>query len=348
MFVAITVLLVVVLRVYARSRNPASLERESRDRNLVSQTPVVQPLEGFDWRSEEPRRFRPFKPIFHMSMALQSDSPSDLIVIDKNYLQRVSLRRDLIRQHGSRVHGCVPGGEDAVRELYGFLMGSYLPTRYPTMFKLSGDRKHVENSATKLTYPSVASSDLCAALRTLGESVEDDMFLLRETPQGHESVAVVCCFAAGFDPATKLGKLLKDIHGPVPSYEKIGPSMERFFGKLQVGKSVKRLNWTVQPHSRLPVYEAHAAENDSAREEIKIEQTFLRVELQTLTRLPQTQAVLFSFKTYMYPIQQIKDEGLGPDLATAIHGLKAGNAPRMWTYKGATQWSEDVCAYLRS
>lgn len=68
------------------------------------------------------------------------------------------------------------------------------------------------------------------------------MFLLHETPKGHRSVAFVCCFPAGFDPSAKLGKGLREIHGPVPSFDKIGPSMERFFAKLQVGKNVKRLN----------------------------------------------------------------------------------------------------------
>lgn len=72
------------------------------------------------------------------------------------------------------------------------------------------------------------------------------------------------------------------------------------------------------------------------------------MELQTLTRLPQTRALLFSFKTYMYPVRQIKDEGLGPELAEAVEGLKSGNAPGMWTYKGSVRWAGRVCEYLRS
>lgn len=174
--------------------------------------------------------------------ALQSDAPSNLITIDKDYLDRVNLRRGLIRQHGQKVHGCVLGGQEAVRELYAFLMGRYLPTRFPTIFQLSSDKGKVCNVATGKTHPTAATVDSAAALRAMGETVEEDMFLLHDTPQGHKSVAFVCCFAGGFDPSTKLGKGLKDIHGPVPSFDKIGPSMERFFSKLQVGKNVKRLN----------------------------------------------------------------------------------------------------------
>ncbi len=72
------------------------------------------------------------------------------------------------------------------------------------------------------------------------------------------------------------------------------------------------------------------------------------MELQTLTRLPKTQAVLFSFKTYLYPVTEIKKEGLGLQLADAIDGLTLGNAPGMWVYKGGIRWGKSVCAYLRS
>ena len=51
-----------------------------------------------------------------------------------------------------------------------------------------------------------------------------------------------------------------------------------------------------------------------------------------MTRLPKTQAILFSFKTYLYPVTDIKAEGLGPEVADAMEGLPKGNAPGMWKY----------------
>lgn len=110
------------------------------------------------------------------------------------------------------------------------------------MFKLSSDKSTFENLVTGKSFPTIPSGDMEAALRVLGETVEEDLFLLQPTPDGHSSVAFMCCFPAGFDPSAKLGKTLVEIHAPVPSYEKIGASMERFFGKLEVGKSVKRTN----------------------------------------------------------------------------------------------------------
>lgn len=85
-----------------------------------------------------------------------------------------------------------------------------------------------------------------------------------------------------------------------------------------------------------------------ADEKVDIDQVRLRVELQTLTRLPKTGAVIFPFKTYMYPLKDIKDEGLGPQLVEAIEGLQKGNAPGMFKYKGAVRWGKSVCEYLKA
>lgn len=57
---------------------------------------------------------------------------------------------------------------------------------------------------------------------------------------------------------------------------------------------------------------------------------------------------MFSFKTYLYPVAQLKAEGLGPEFADAIEGLAKGNAPGMWTYKAAVRWGPAVCEFLRS
>jgi len=78
------------------------------------------------------------------------------------------------------------------------------------------------------------------------------------------------------------------------------------------------------------------------------DQTFLRSERQTLHRLPKSRALVFAFKTYLYPIKDIKQEGLGEELASAIDGLRTGNAPGMHFYKRAVVWGAAVKRFLRS
>lgn len=202
----------------------------------------VEPLTSFDWTAKKPLAFRPFKPVYHITMAVQNSSPADLIVMDHNYEDRVLERRQLMAENPTIVLGAIPRAKEAVEETYSFLLSQYLPQRFPTMFSLSDDGKIFRNGITGASFPTLPPDDSVQALRRLGETIEDDIFLLHETEQGHRSVAYVCCYCSGFDPSQKLDKLLPEIHEPVPSYNKIGPSMERYFKKLEVGKNMKRVN----------------------------------------------------------------------------------------------------------
>ncbi|KAG8414659.1 hypothetical protein J3459_014154 [Metarhizium acridum] len=196
-------------------------------------------------------------------MALQQDTPSRLITIDRDYLDRVTLRRNLIDEKGHAVHGYLPRGKESVAELYTYLLRDYLPARYPTMFGIGPDGTVFENTATGRTFPMQPPEDADAALRTLGETVEEDLFLLHETPSGHLCVAFMCCFPSGFDPSEKFGNLLKDIHAPVRLTPRLARAWSDLFSKLQVGKSVKRLNWSVQTNDELYALGNHTKDDEA-------------------------------------------------------------------------------------
>ena len=74
----------------------------------------------------------------------------------------------------------------------------------------------------------------------------------------------------------------------------------------------------------------------------------MRCELQTLFALQKSGGRILSVHLYLYPLKQIKEEGLGEELCTAIEGLKEGNVPAFWRYKRAPVWQEKVVAFLRS
>lgn len=288
--------------------------------------------------------------------------------MDKNYVDRIEYRRRVMAEHGTHV---VAVNDDyrirpAVVELYMFLLGTYLPLRFPSMFKLhemdyeSGKTFMLENLVTKALFPAqpAPQTPTIQILETLGRTLDEDfLFLLPEEDTDDPKYvleAYVCCCPSGFDPAEKLGKRLAAIHGPVPGYpSKIGGSMDRFFARVEVGKYVRRMNWSVTTNTEL--YAAgkgtnHAHEGDEIEEleSIDVDKTFVRCERQTLHRLPKSQALVFAFKTYLYPISQIKEEGKGEELAKAIDGLKEGNVPQMHFYKRGVVWGEAVKKYLRN
>ncbi|EXJ86709.1 hypothetical protein A1O3_03662 [Capronia epimyces CBS 606.96] len=366
------ILLIVFLYVairQARSKQQAAA-KTGHDRRYIKAPdfPPVEEQPGFDWKTTEPLQSRPFKPKYHLTMALENLEPSELLVIDKTYEDRIAYRRRIMAEHGKHVINVHDDQRirPAVVELYQFLLGTYLPLRFPTLFKLheteyeQGKTFMLENLATKALFPAKATAQISTEwlLETLGRTVDEDfLFLLPEEDSEDpkyvlEAYVTVC--PSGFDPAEKIGKRLAAIHKPVPGYSaKLEGSMDRFFSKVEVGKYVKRVNWSITTNTELYAAAAgttHAHEGDMVEEldHIDVDKTFVRSERQTLHRLPKSKALVFAFHTYLYPIKQIKEEGGGEELAAAIDGLKLGNVPQMHFYKRGAVWGEAVKKYLRS
>jgi len=61
---------------------------------------------------------------------------SDLVLIDSTYSEMIGLRRKLIVEETGEVVGFNPVARDAVHELFLWMFGTYLPKRYPSMFKI--------------------------------------------------------------------------------------------------------------------------------------------------------------------------------------------------------------------
>lgn len=381
---------VLLFQVFLRFRK---VSRNRKSRFLESPGfPLPTGLNDFDWATKEPLKLRPFKPKYHLTMALENMDPSELILMDKTYKERLQYRRKILQEHRDTVIAIHDESDArisaAVTELYRYIMSTYLPVRYPTMFRLhetafeTGRAYMLENLVLNELYPSEVTqlTSPKRALEILYKTVDEDFLILlpeevdnSESPstsstEGSETissemktkyrlVAYETCYPAGFNPRQKIGHLLADIHEPVPGYQdKLEKSMDRYFANVEVGKYVKRANWSISTDTELfaAFGGLHSTKGQGQKEakikegELDIDKTLLRCERQTLHRLPTSRALVFGFHTYTYPIKQIKEEGLGEDLATAIDGLKEGSTPAIHEYKRGPVWGDAVKAYLRS
>ncbi|KAF2457881.1 hypothetical protein BDY21DRAFT_385566 [Lineolata rhizophorae] len=338
----------------------------------------IEPLLDFDWASTEPLKLRPFKPKYHLSMALENLNMSELVLMDKNYLERLRIRRKLLENEPTTVVCASETIGPAVSELYTWITRTYLPQRYPSMFNFidqpdsKGLTPLLRNLVTNETLPTTGLSTT-DALRTLGAHVDEDFLLLLPSPSTSTAATTavekpdrpsyrlegfVNCFPSGFDTRAKFGRTLAAIHAPVPGYAaKLERSMDRFFAALPAGRFVKRHNWSLTTSAELfslGGYHLYAGEDGldevetQKREKVDVEKCVLRCERQTLHRLRESGAVVFAFKTYVYPLKGVKEEGNGEALAQAIEGLGRGSVPEIEFYKRAVVWGEDVKAYLRS
>ncbi|KAB8205876.1 hypothetical protein BDV34DRAFT_235032 [Aspergillus parasiticus] len=331
----------------------------SNDQDAVKRNsyPPVEPLPDFDWKTKEPIKIRPFKPKYHLTMSIQEGTVSELIEIDKNYLDRINLRKRIMADHPETVLAAEDCVKPAVDEFYTWLVGTYLPTRYPRMFQLrssaGGKQTFLHSLVTDESFSLSPEENPLDILRAMGGLIEDDLLFLMPSDDGDGFTlrGFVTCFPNGFNTSKKLGLKLRDIHKPVPQYkEKLEKSMDRFFQKLEVGRFIKRANWTITTTDQLFTASGnHLYEGEEIpQEEVDINTARVRVERQFLHRLPQSHAILFSFKTLLYTLPEVKEEGLGEVLAEAIDGLKQGNSPGFHFYKRAAGWGESAKSYLRS
>jgi hypothetical protein len=215
--------------------------------------------------------------------------------MDNNYEERIQYRRKILKEH----HDVVVAVNDdsrigpAVRELYKFLFGTYLPVRYPSMFKLhkteyeQGPEIMLQNLVTSELLPVQPKSRTIALLETMGRHLDEDFLLLLPEPNVEkdpkyvlEAYVTIC--PSGFDPREKIGKRLREIHGPVPAYEdRLEGSMDRFFAKVEVGKYVRRVNWSVTTGAELfaagtGTTHAYEGEEVSELEDIEIDKVYFQ------------------------------------------------------------------------
>jgi hypothetical protein len=155
---------------------------------------------------------------------------------------------------------------------------------------------------------------------------EDFALMLRDPTTGiYIFRAGMIMSSLGWSLGTKMGKTLADIHGPVPDYkDKLQFSMDRFFAKMATDKPIQRGSWGLVVDQ--PLYLAPGAQKeadwDKQDPNLTLDRVHLRVDWQTLRRLPLSGAVCFNFKARFTPIEEFRDEPKIPALVARI--LKEG------------------------
>jgi hypothetical protein len=93
-----------------------------------------------------------------------------------------------------------------------------------------------------------------------------------------------------------------------------------FFSKMPCNQPIQRASWTLEIGQ--PLYLQPGDEAWSWREtglpDLKVEDIFLRVDWQTLRRLPRSRAIVFNFKPIFTPITSFRNEPYIPRLLLKI------------------------------
>lgn len=109
--------------------------------------------------------------------------------------------------------------------------------------------------------------------------------------------------------------------------------MYRFFTKMAIDKPIQRGSWGLEIGQPLymPAGDPHEKLRTFQDPDLRLEDCHLRVDWQTLRRLPLSGAIVFNFKALFTPVTEFRDEPGVPALLATI--MKEGKENLM-KYKG--------------
>ncbi|MCK0128604.1 DUF3445 domain-containing protein [Erythrobacter sp. F6033] len=145
------------------------------------------------------------------------------------------------------------------------------------------------------------------ALPEAALSTHEDMCLLtkRENEDVYRLIGAAVAWPSDWYPKDKIGLPLRALHAPIAGYEEhLATGVDRFMDSLTPGAIYGRCNWFIAPTGerrwlakRPPQEEFAHVTPDNAGDTL-----FVRSERQTLRRLPETGAILFTIGIYVEPL----------------------------------------------
>lgn len=278
------------------------------------------------------------------AIALQPLDLKDWIEVDKRLDVHLGEKCFLFEHQHTTVYQAEPDTDAAQSEVLD-LLWTYLPDRYPEIYRTEGDLIWIGQSACKYNRRDWDARPLELASRL----VQDDLVIMRAGARGHRLVAASLCFPSSWSLIEKFGHPLADIHAPVPGFQRgtrTAELIERIFTNLQAERPVQRYNWSLydrpdmhyieRDHSSGP--EMWASEDPRA---------WIRVERQTLRRLPLSGDILFTIKICVDPVQILDRMPDGHIKARSLADQLAGLDDAQTRYKGVAASRDKAVKWLR-
>ena len=292
---------------------------------------------------------------FKMTMGTQALNPDMLIEIDEpHYHPEIALKKSLLdEEYDEYVHAPLTTQREQWEVLA--LVLSNMAHHYPQHCSLAirGDEWTWHNRLLdiKTTFRFGETNSLpYAPLDWLGRQVQEDLLLLSgDVTQGMPLIAGHLCFPNDWCLKDKLGKSFMKIHDPVPLFAStVGRSSSLLLERLKVGRPVWRLNWAFKVTPQLTLTPQRVRllreeEQGKVTRETIGERCYLRVERQTLSRLPLTSAILFTVHTYQIPVANIVQDR---EAAQRMANVVRTTPTEMLVYKGMLPFVDVLLAYL--
>ena len=269
------------------------------------------------------------------------------------YAEQIALKAEILNSEAAAYFQCPPAADPLAWEAIELLLPD-MAFAWPAHFSLAQDGQtwtwtnHLLHTRTAFCLGDAASLPF-APLDWLGRQVQEDLILMAASgSEGPVCVAGHLCFASGWSLGDKIGKTMAEIHAPVPGFaEHIGKPVDLLMKRLRANRPVARINGTIQATHQLNLSPALAEQWQASREDVTPlnagELCVLRLERQTLSRLPRSGGALFTIHTYLKPLSEVAaDPANRKRLASVLRSMPTDTRD----YKGLVSYIDPLLAFL--
>jgi hypothetical protein len=261
-------------------------------------------------------------------IATQPLDPADWLDPDAHMAAQLAEKARLRETHLSEIFAELPASFPAQAELLG-LLADYLPNRFPDMWQREGEAVRIVPTGQTVLLAGQSP------LLTAASLVQDDLLLLSRAEAGWRLVAASLSFPSSWNLSEKIGKVLDAIHGPVPGF---GPEtrpaqlMARMFDALRPETPMIRWNWSLYGDRRLFHPDISPSPRFGTGE--RADPVHLRIERQTLRKLPETGAIAFTIRISLVDLNELSAHPEAKTIAGQLHAQLEALTPEQLDYKG--------------
>lgn len=225
--------------------------------------------------------------------------------------------------HPAELFAAEAGTAAAQAEVLALLV-EHLPRRFPELYRRDGDAMVAAGRRVAL------AGD--APLRIAARLVQEDLVLMRRGETDWRLAAGSLSFPSSWHLHEKFGRPIHEVHKPVPGFgegTRNGQLIARMFDNLRPEMPVIRWNWSVYADAAL-----HHPPAGPLRFDADVSNAFLRLERQTLRRLPESRDILFTIRIHIDPLAELERHSDAPVIARGlVERLNALDAAQL-DYKG--------------
>ena len=274
------------------------------------------------------------------------------ITMEGDYAANMGEKRARLAAHPERYYRALPSSRRAQRELRA-RVAEHLLRDHPQHFVRSDAGIRAGANGFELALSDEATDPLLQ----LSNVIEEDFMLLEAVDGAMQITAASNVYSSSGRLVAAVGGGIEWAHATVPTLTTtLGRRIDRILGSVHPAAPSERFNWQLTPLPSIffPHDNPHAANASAAHgilaalrsnPERAGDLLWIRVERQTLSRLPESGAVAFSLKTYSDPLASIASDR---ESVLALLALLRGYSAERLRYSEMDIVYEPIVAWLES